>query len=294
MADYSPLSNQPDARIHPMTPADLPELPDDAQMIQAAPAARTTGTAADGPVQLRELDKAPLHLRRAAMIAVVGCLLPWMGHGGGLMTNVVAKVLVLLGMGCLWIYWKYRGGEPVMGLFAKLSELSLIPKKKDDGKKKRRRGKDGPDADDILRGAKFPAAIHVLALLLVVASVVVLQFDTAEVKLGKAAAELGMLAWGAAAWVHIYAFERGGKFNPLFPLMFLGHAAAGVLAVLSAFQGEDVDLFAAIGGGIVAAGGFLAAYTIIEALRSAKSEGDAKKQAALEARKTARKARTSG
>jgi len=275
-----------------MTPADLPELPDAAEMIQGASAPRSEGTAADGPVQLRELDKAPLHLRRAALIAVVGCLLPWMGHGGGLIANVVAKVLMLLGMGCIYVYWKYRGGEKVMGLFGKLSELSLLPKKKDEGKKPRRRGKDGPDADEILRGAKFPAAIHLLAFALVIASVLVLKLEP-ETNLGKAAAELGMLAWGAGAWVHIYAFERGGKFNPLFPLMFLGHAAAGVLAVLGALQGEAVDLFAAIGGGIVAAGGFLAAYTIIEALRSAKSEGDAKKQAALEARKTARKARTS-
>ena len=40
---------------------------------------------------------------------------------------------------------------------------------------------------------------------------------------------------------------------------------------------------------MVAAGGGLAAYTIVEALREAKKEGDEKKRLATEARKAARK-----
>jgi hypothetical protein len=43
-----------------------------------------------------------------------------------------------------------------------------------------------------------------------------------------------------------------------------------------------------LGGGAVAAGGGLAAYTIAEAMMQAKKQGDRKKAEALEARKAAR------
>ena len=73
--------------------------------------------------------------------------------------------------------------------------------------------------------------------------------------------------------------------------MFLGMLFAGISRVAFAFKLEgSTMLFALLGGAIVAAGGGLAAFTIVEAMMQAKKEGDRKKAEALEARKAARKA----
>lgn len=115
--------------------------------------------------------------------------------------------------------------------------------------------------------------------------------------MGKTMAELGMLAWAAYTWVHIYAYERWGHFNPIFPMMFLamlfGGAVQGSFA-LGMEEGGLPKIAGIAGGGLLAVGGGIAAYTIVEAMLAAKKEGDAKKAVVLEARKTARAARKSG
>ena len=116
----------------------------------------------------------------------------------------------------------------------------------------------------------------------------------ASSKNGPAMAELGMLAWAAYTFVHIHSYERWGSFNPLFPLMFLGMLIGGISRTIFAFRegfSEMSGTFGVLGGAVVAVGGGLAAYTIVEAMMAAKKEGDIKKQAQIEARKKAREAR---
>ena len=143
----------------------------------------------------------------------------------------------------------------------------------------------------------FPTGLHLVSMVLIVLAVFVAWKDPRGGILGAVGfgvAEMGMLGWAAFTFVHIANYERWGHFNPLFPLMFLAMLFAGVAAVFTSFQyGGLLTITSLAGGLIVAAGGGLAAYTIVEAMMQAKKEGDRKKQAAMEARRDARKARHS-
>ena len=74
--------------------------------------------------------------------------------------------------------------------------------------------------------------------------------------------------------------------------MFLAMLFSGLAGVAGGIGAEGGQKIASLLGGVaVAAGGGLAAYTIVESMMHAKKEGDRKKAEALEARKAARKAR---
>ncbi len=334
MSDHTPefddLPDLPDLDDVPELPdsvEEIPDLPDEAEMQvtearerkkaavatsppaprpkpRPAPAPKSPAAApAPGPVPplaegerppLRELDKAPKHLRTAAVIAVAGSLLPWMGHGGGLLTSVGAKVVALLGVYFWFQQVKHNWGPKLSGAFGKLAEIDLKPKPKEEDKPKRRSSSMQKPARAIEH--PFPTALHLGSLVLILAACVGLPLmdKTEGMNVGIAMAELGLLAWAAYTWVHIYAYERWGNFNPIFPLMFLAMVLAGGARLAVGF-GEGFGSLEAIatvlGGGLLAAGGVLAAWTIIEAMMQAKKEGDIKKQAAIEARKAARKTR---
>ena len=284
------------------SPADLPELPDDAQMVSGPKRAPVK----DGERPLRVLDKAPGHLQKAALIVCVGALLPFMGHNGGLATTIGAKVVVLLGGWLMLQQVKHDWGPALENLFGKLASLQLGAKKKDEGDDKKRRRK--PEPTNTSPHAHPPSVLQILALLLayVVGCALVPMFDPTPkppMVTWIAMAEVAMFAWAVFTYVHIVAYERWGAFNPLYPLLFLGilfagisRVAAGVARVIEVKKAqlgifsEGLDGIAAIAGGaIVAVGGGLAAYTIVEALRDAKREGDEKKRLANEARRAARK-----
>jgi len=239
---------------------------------------------------LRQLDKAPLHLKKAAVLVCVGSLAPWMGYEAGVLTYVVAKALVLAGA---WFWLKqidHNWGPKLSGFLGKLGELELVPKKKDDAKKPRKSAI-GSDRPTVLTHS-FPTGLHVLSLVLMIVGAVVIPFvdGLGGGTLGKAIAELGMLAWAAYTFVHIHSYERWGAFNPIFPMMFLAMLLGGFLMVAGGLAAEPPLKFAMMGGGLVVGiGGGLAAYTIVEAMMQAKKDGDAKKAAALEARRQARK-----
>ena len=136
-----------------------------------------------------------------------------------------------------------------------------------------------------------------MALLLAIAAVVLPFFDggiqasldagSTTASAGRAAAEVGLLLVGLLTLVHIYAYERGGDFNPLYAFMFLAPLMLGVPAILNP---PTVPPVLGLVGGLVAVGaGAYAVYTIAVAMLEAKKQGDAKKAAALEARRAARK-----
>jgi len=292
----------------PAPSAALEEIPAGASA-PAAPVGSGGDSAGDaaGPPKLRELDKAPLHLRKAALITAVGCLLPFLGSDAGIVTLVAAKVLALAGV---WLWYKqvlHDFGPKEVGFLGRLASIDLgklvkgLAKKKVDPSeaKPRRRAAVPPPGAAVALQHPFPTALHVVSFLVMVTACVVLPLlDPREgANAGKGMAEVGMLTWAAFTRVHIDSYERWGKFSPIFPLMFLGMVVAGAAGLVRAFGyglGSPSGIAALLGGALVAAGGTLAAYTIVEALMQAKKEGDVKKQAALEARRAARKARGGG
>jgi hypothetical protein len=278
---------------------DLPEIPD---MPEVAPATSPTAPgvpggsiALSGPPPLRTLDKAPQHLRLAAVIVMAGCVLPWM-PGELETTSATWWLWALLGKvvigsaAWLWLQQvRHDFGPKLGGILGQLAELNPKGKKKDDGKARRAKAAPAMHLEH-----PFPTGLHLLALVLVIAALVIAYKDPREGLADSPAGipEVAMFGWAAFTWVHIAGYERWGHFNPLFPLMFLGMLFAGAAAVLGAVTGAEASglhkLMILAGGGLVAAGGGLAAYTIAEAMMQAKKEGDRKKADALEARKAAR------
>ena len=120
---------------------------------------------------------------------------------------------------------------------------------------------------------------------------------SAMLRAGMGFVEVGSMLLGAGTLVHIFAYKKGGRFNPLFPLLFAGPALSGLLIFFqtlgagSIFEGsKPIKL---LGAGLCLGAGIFAVYTVGLAMTEAKKEGDAKKAAAAEARKAARAARRS-
>jgi len=282
---------------HDPIPQDLPELPD----LPDQPPQAAGGLKAGGPPPLRVLDKAPLHLRQAALIVTAASVLPWMpgkieGEASGSAWLLTLGAKAVMGAAA-WVWLqqvRHDFGPKLTGGLAGLANLNLVPKKKEepaDGKEKRRpKPKAGVPTQ---LEHPFPTGLHVLALILAVAAVMIAMRDPRAAMIGSAGlTEVLMLGWAAFTWVHIANYERWGGFNPLFPLMFLGMLFAGAMGVIAGLTGDLsglAKLMSILGGAGVAAGGGLAGYTIAEALMQAKKDGDRKKAEALEARKASRK-----
>jgi hypothetical protein len=244
---------------------------------------------------LRQLDKAPQHLRLAAMIVAGGCLLPWMpgtieapSQYAWLLT-LTAKAL-MLGAAWLWLQQVLHDwGPKLSGVLGQLAALHFKKAKPDDDKKKTRRK---PANAPTTLAHPFPTGLHALAAVLAIGAVFLATRDPRQGLIGSSGIpEVAMLGWAAFTWVHIANYERWGGFNPLFPLMFLGMLLGGALAVVGAATGDSTGLnklMGLAGGAAVAAGGGLAAYPIAEAMMQAKKEGDRKKAEAIEARRAAR------
>lgn len=220
------------------TPEELPELEELEPLNEAA----------GGP---RELEAAPLMLRKAALILAVAALLPWLKPGGFDVNVVIGKAVVLLG--ALVYYWGVLAahGEKAPGFVAAL-------------------GKSNP---------KVPTWI---GLAIMVAGLAVPPFA------GAAIVERGTLLVGALVWLQVLAYEKGGKFNPVGGLIIPMIGIAGVGRLITIFK--EFDALALIGSlGVLAAGG-MAGYTMVVAMKEAKAHGEAKKKAALEERKRQRAA----
>jgi len=244
---------------------------------------------------LRVLDKAPIHLRLAAKIVVVGSVLPFMRAaeetvGQGWAVTFAAKLVILA---AAWVWMRqvlHNWGPELPGLFGKLGSLHLKPASLEKKKKPSRAQKQTLQSLE----HPFPTGLHLLSTVLIVAAVAIALRDPRSGPIGPIApAEMLMLGWAAFTFVHIANYERWGRFSPLFPLMFLGMLFAGVASVFAGLGVDDglMKIASILGGGIVAVGGGLAAYTIVEAMMQAKKEGDRKKKEALEARRAARKSR---
>lgn len=217
--------------------------------------------AGPGDKPKREMEKAPLLLRKAAWWLIIGCLFPWGGVGAAWMWVVVEKVLIAAGLYTWHQTHLFRDGAKSAGYVQKLGAKSFKPL----------------------------FAVVVVLILVGFAPIASWGDHTAF-------AEKGFLILAGLTFTHIYDYEHGGKFNPMFPLMFLAPGLGGLFALVKIFgESESIgiqQILAGLGAALVAVAGWMAAYTMYVALKEAKEHGDRKKAEALEARKAARAART--
>ncbi len=212
----------------------------------------------------RELEKAPLLLRKASMILLIGALFPFFS---GLKLVAVpwgawslAKVLAVLAG---WIF--HQGYMATHG------------------------GKAAGFVDRLAKAHRMVPSI--LAAVIAIGAFVPAYMAGA---LGPIGGEVATLLLASATFSHIFGYEHGGKFNPLFPLMFLGPAIAGLLNVIGAVRGfstnAGMSALVLVGSLVVAAGGVMAIYTMYVAMRQAKVEGDRKREELRAHRKAQREA----
>lgn len=278
-------------RSEPAPPAELAELEPLPDGSRAAPLRRqrkqtsasedeaASAAAAEALAGLRAnstSDQAPRMLKKAAMVCAFGSIPPWLATDAHIGVLLGSKAVVAIAAYLFHVCVLARAGEKVDKTFKNLTDKAFV----DVSKRPRNFG------ESLLQ--HVPTPLHVIAWVFLVLGLGILFLDPST--LGKSLAEVGMLAWAAATFVHIDSYERGGKFNPIFPLMFLGHAVAGVLAFGTQIQVEK-NLLAMAGSVVVAVGGVMAISTMFIAMKQAKVEGDLKKRAASEARKAARKRR---
>jgi hypothetical protein len=235
----------------------------------------------------RELEQAPLHLRTASKVLIGGAILPWMtaiatqGHmpwahwaGSVALTFLAGYVLIesvkarrgLPATGAVAGVVKghaHAGAGLMLVVFIAACVVAWMGSSWFDGDPLTYTGVENVDSKNLTDRYSWRAVLELLTLLL-----------------------------GLATFAHILDYEYGGKFNPVFPLMFLGPAIAGSLQVFGAFSAFGVNSTAAlislVGSITVAAGGCMAIYTMFESMKEAKLQGDLKREAMREARKADR------
>lgn len=251
LEDLEPLEDE----LHELAP--LEELEgEELEEIEEAPQA----SAAAGP---RELERAPLVLRKAALILTISALLPWLVPGGWDPMRLAAKALILLAG---WLLY--------LGVLHSHGEKNKVP--------------------GVLRsiGDAHPLALDILALVIALVGVAPLLDSGSGDNTFGTIVEKAALAIGIGAWCQVLAYEKGGKFNPVMGLIIPLLGIASVGRVVTVFTDPAAfDIFALLGSAGVTVAAVIAGYTMVLAMKEAKAHGEAKKRAALEHRKAARKAK---
>lgn len=300
-------SATPDAAA-PATPDAVPAPGDVAEMPESATLVQEGSVAAPRPD--RELEEAPRLLRNAAWVLLGGALIPFteatpfMDGGQGWLSFGVAKLVGLLGCGVLAAAVFDRLAAPApFGLNA-LTKIRLVP-----------RSEPGAKPKNVVVGVlqSAPTALHLLGLALLVAAFVLPFFDpdikallanydpetattAPPASAGKAAGEVLVLLLGGCTLAHIFAYKKGGAFSPLYPFAFVGPAIMAIMTLYGHFfmTGQKVNFVSLLGVATVGVASAMGVHTIIVAMIQAKKEGDLKREAALEARRAARKSRGGG
>ncbi|MFT4539333.1 MAG: xanthosine utilization system XapX-like protein [Planctomycetota bacterium] len=221
----------------------------------------------------RELEQTPIVLRKASMILFAGSLLPWLvalkidpDIATPWAALYTAKAVALV---AAWLFHQSNMAThngPAIGLMKSLAKIHSI----------------------------VPSALASIVGLVSI----YLGFGHEGLDSFAAAAELATMLLAAATFSHIWGYEHGGKFNPIFPIMFLGPAMAGLLSVFGAAAAFKTNAglagAALIGCLAVGAGGCMAMNALYQSMKQAKVEGDEKKRLQREARKAARAAAGKG
>lgn len=242
------------------------EAPQASPSASAGGAGATPSPAGGAAGARRELEKAPLFLRKAALLLLAGSVVPWgdavveeLSTGRLWGGTIAEKVVCFL---AVWVFYQ--------------SHVA----------------KHGGKAHPLVAGLSKGSVAVPVALSGILAIAGLLPLGTGEWTLFTAYSEKAFLLLGGFTFVHIYDYEHGGKFNPIFPLLFLAPAIGGFFAIFRVVVDGGLGFAALLLGTVpVTAAGALAMYTMYVALKQAKIEGDLKRQAQLEARKAARAAR---
>ena len=221
----------------------------------------------------RELEDAPRILQKAAWVLVAACVFPWMSVSeviapDGKLVNpkhFAAKAVILLGAYLLHQSLKASYGDKAAG-FARKLDIKIVPA---------RRRSMGWNVGEFL------GIVVMIVGLLPIVEGTDLSFGSVGLALY---GDKGLMILGLVTISHIYSYSKGATFNPLFPILFLGPAFAGVLSIPKAGIG-----WWSVGSLLASVAGVMAVYTIVVAMRQAKAEGDAKKAAQVAARREARK-----
>lgn len=216
------------------------------------------------PGEKRELERAPQLLRGASKILIAGAVFPFFTALKPEFTAWAALYggKALAAIACWVLYQGYmatHGGKPVEFVGKLAAANKFVP--------------------------------MILAALIAVGSIVPAVQAGA---IGPIGGEIATLILGGATLVHIWGYEHGGKFNPIFPLMFLGPGIAGLLNVFGAVAmfGDNAGRAALglLGSVTVAAGGLYAMYVMYQSIKEAKVEGERKKEEMRLYRKAQREA----
>ncbi len=251
---------------------------------------QATATSQDGS-NPREQETTPKLLQQASKLLVIGALFPFYTgvqyasqaafpvgdttQAFDWTTLIVAKVLVLLGGWIALECAKVRGGTKDKSPLAGLANAHAMA---------------GPLVALVLF---IGAGAYVYSS----ASVEVMRVskEVGEVfKLG-AIAEVGVLALGIYTLAHIVGYIGGGKFNPIFPLMFLGPAIAGVLNLVASIKvfgnpHVGIGVLGLIGSVIVGGAGCYAMFVMWKSIQEAQAHGKQLQEEKRLARKAEREA----
>ena len=230
---------------------DAATAPAAAEASATEPAARK----AKGPVK-RELERAPLMQLKAAQYLFLACLLPWGDPTGDFAMGLGEKLICALGC---WVAIQsqlgYGTGAGFMKGFAKA----------------------GPGKGVVLG--------------LLISCVGLAPLLTGGFSGGLLLEKLSLIGAGFT-WAHIVGYQHGGRFNPLYAFAFSVPLFGSPFLIAAAFAADAngfIKLLAIVGGVVALATSFQGVRALVLAMMEAKKEGEAKKKAAIEARRLARK-----
>ena len=213
------------------------------------------GRKAKGPAK-RELERAPLMQLKAAQYLFLACLLPWGDPTGDFAMGLGEKLVCALGC---WVAIQsqlgYGAGTGFMKGFAK-----------------------GGAGKGVVLG-------------LVLSCVGLAPLLTGGFSGGLFLEKLSLIGAGFT-WAHIVGYQYGGRFNPLYAFTFsvpIFGAIPSLFVAIAADANGFLKLLAIIGCLVAIATSGQGIRALVLAMMEAKKEGEAKKKAAIEARRLARK-----
>jgi hypothetical protein len=205
----------------------------------------------------KELERAPLMQLKASQYLFLACLLPWGDPTGDFAMGLGEKLICALG--CWVAIQSQLGYGTGAGFMAGLT-------------------KGGPGKGVILG--------------LLLSCVGLAPLVTGGFSGGLFLEKLSLIGAGFT-WAHIVGYQHGGKFNPLYAFTFSIPLFGGIPSLLVAFAADANGFFkllAIVGGLVALVASFQGVRALVLAMMEAKKEGEAKKKAAIEARRLARKA----
>jgi len=215
----------------------------------------------------RELEKAPLIQLKAAQFLMIVCFLPWADPSVEWVKFELEKIICALGVLFGVQAQLAFGGEKAMGFMKGMV-------------------KGGP------RNGVMMGMVVSLVGLLPLANMIGLTPADAEFNTSVLLEKLTLVGAGFT-YVHIVGYRLGGGFNPLYSFAFTLPVFGGIPALMNGLA-SDAQAFAKLLGVLGSAAAFWfgvqGVRALVIAMKEAKKEGEAKKKAAIEARRAARKA----